>query len=91
MIKTEKKVVMEMLELNPSFLIGKEIMLKNTDKDSVKIKDVNLKCTHILIEKPTSSLEWINVNNLEDEVLFNNFNNYNKRITINTILSMMEK
>jgi len=90
MIKIKKNIVIEVIKLNPSLLIGKEIMLKSTDNDSVKIKDVNLSCTHIFIEK-LNSLVWIDINDLEDEILFNQFNSDKPRITVNTILSILEK
>ncbi len=73
MIKISKERLLETIELNPSSLIGKNIMLKSTDLDSVEIVDVNLKCTYIKINKSGIEFKWINVNELEDEILFNSF------------------
>lgn len=91
MIKISKERVVEVLNLNPVFLIGKEIMLKDWGS-SCKILDVNLKCTHIKIAEPSGmTIRWINLDELEDEILFDEFGvAHNKMITIKTLNDMIE-
>lgn len=62
MINIDKSRLLEVIELNPSMLIGKEIISKNIGEAS-KIIDINLKCTYILIFQPSNmTYRWINVN-----------------------------
>lgn len=86
MIKIEKERVLDVLDLNPAYLIGKEIMLKGWGA-GVKIVDVNLKCTHLKIEEPGGmTIRWINVNELEDKIMFDNFDvSNNHRITVGSV------
>jgi hypothetical protein len=92
MIKVEKERVLEILELNPAYLIGKEILLTGWGA-GVRIIDVNLKCTHIKIEESGGmSIRWMNVDELEDKITFDNFGVSNNRIiTIKTLNDMLEK
>lgn len=100
MIKIEKTYLIEVLELNPSYLIGKEILLKGTgenfessEEQSVIIKDVNLKCTHLFIESTTSGwLKWISVERLPDNIIFDNFNmNDIQKVTVLSIANIINK
>jgi len=91
MIAIEKSRILEILELNPTLLIGKEIISKNLSESTMKIVDVNLKCTHIQVEAPSSSIEWINVNDLDDEMIINSLDNYKPRITVKTLLHLYNK
>lgn len=88
MIKIPKEEILKIIEINPAFFIGKEMMLEN---NSVKIIDVNLKCTHFNIEKCTSSTEWIDVNKLPNEIVFDNFSSNNLYISIKTLTDIIKK
>lgn len=90
MINIDKSRLLEALDFNPSMLIGKEIISKNIEAS--KIIDINLKCTHILIEQRSNKTsKWINVNDLDDNVIFDSFDRYNEpRITIKTLLDSLK-
>ncbi len=91
MITIEKSKILEIIELNPTLLIGKEIISKNINTDTLKILDVNLKCTHIQVETSSPSIKWINVNDLDDEITINSLDNYKPRITVKTLLHLYNK
>ena len=87
MLKVEKKRIIEIIEMHPTSLIGREILL---NRSSVKIDDVNLKCNMIHILNPvTKEQKWINVNDLEDETVFDNLDPSGQDVTIKTILGLM--
>ncbi len=88
MIKISKKRVMEILELNPSFLIGKSLFLSNHDGNDVKIVDVNLKGTHIKVECLNSSIRWIDASSLENEITFDTFTPSNIGVSVKTIMDL---
>ena len=91
MITIEKSKILEIIELNPTLLIGKEIISKNVNTNTLKILDVNLKCTHIQVETLSSSVEWINVNDLDDEIIINSLDSYKPIITLKTLLHLYNK
>ncbi len=91
MITIEKSKILEIMEFNPTMLIGKEIISKNINTDTLKILDVNLKCTHIQVETSSPSIKWINVNDLDDEITINSLDNYKPRITVKTLLHLYNK
>jgi len=89
MIKIPKDEILRIVEINPAIFIGKEIMLEN---NSVKIIDVNLKCTHFNIQNiTTKSTEWININELPDEIIFDSFGSNNLYITIKTLMDIIKR
>ncbi len=88
MIKISKKRVMEILELNPSFLIGKSLFLSNHDGNDVKIVDVNLKGTRIKVECLNSSIRWIDASSLENEITFDTFTPSNIGVSVKTIMDL---
>lgn len=91
MIKIPKKQVIEVLELNPSYLIGKSLFLSNHDSNDVKIVDVNLKGTHIRVECPDLCIKWVDANSLENEIIFDHFGPSHTGISVKTILDLVEK
>ena len=91
MITIEKSRILEIIEFNPTLLIGKEIISKNISTNTLKIIDVNLKCTHIQVETSSSSIKWINVNDLDDEIIINSLDSYKPRITIKSLLHLYNK
>ena len=91
MITIEKNRILEIVELNPTLLIGKEIISKNINESVMKIVDVNLKCTHIFIETSDGAFKWINVNDLDDEIIINSLDSYKPRITLKALLHLYNK
>jgi hypothetical protein len=87
MINIPKDEILAVIEFNPSMLIGKTIISKNISGSPLKIIDVNLKCTHILIEEPINRThKWTNVNDLDDNVVFDSFERQDgSQITIRTL------
>ncbi len=93
MLKIKKESILATIELHPASLIGREILLKGSFH-SVKIEDVNLKCNQFLIVDPaTKETKWINVNDLEDETVFDSFDSCGcgQSITIKTILGILSQ
>jgi hypothetical protein len=89
MIKIPKSEIVEAMDFNPSMLIGKKIISQTISGDELQILDVNLKCTHIFVKIPSNETHrWINVNDLDDFVVFDSFDNHDgSRITIKTLLA----
>ncbi len=91
MLKIEKEKILAAIELHPASFIGREILLKGKSH-SVKIEDVNLKCNQFLIVDPANKVtKWINVNDLEDETVFDSFDSCGQSITIKTILGILSQ
>lgn len=86
MITIERSQFIEIIELNPTLLIGKEITSKNISMNTLKIIDVNLKCTHIQVETLSSTIKWINVNDLNNEIIINSLDTYKPKLTIKTLM-----
>ncbi len=91
MTTIEKSKILEIIEFNPTLLIGKEIISKNFSTNTLKILDVNLKCTHIQVETSSTSIKWMNVNDLDDEIIINSLDSYKPRITIKSLLHLYNK
>jgi hypothetical protein len=90
MIKVEKERVLEVLGLNPAYLIGREILLKNYG-NSAKIIDINLKCTHLKLEFPDRSTKWIGTDELENIMIFDEFDiSHNCMISVKLIVDALQ-
>jgi len=85
----DKQEILNILEVHPNFFIGKEFL--SNDK-LYKIKDVNLKSTHFLVENRTTSCTlWIKVDSLEDKITFDNFSTVHPIISVKTIMDLLNK
>jgi len=89
MQNVDKQEMLNILEVHPNFFIGKEFL--SNDK-LYKIKDVNLKSTHFLVEDTTtSSVLWLKVDSLDDKITFDSFSTVHPIISVKTIVELLNK